>query len=197
MLSGCARTYQETGFTGGYRDFQIEDRVYTVSFSGNGYSNEQDVYLLFLTRCAELAIDNGYPFFYLIESSDDTTTEEFTQPGESTTSSSGAFTGSYSWHGNSGQLYGQGTVTSRTQYRPPRTYTVTKPAFSGRILLVRERLHDAPSPYNARLVYRQGTDLSEDIKQRNRRAGLVYGGILGVGLAPTLLMLVLALFVGL
>lgn len=70
LLAACASPYGPSGLIGGYRDEKIGDNVYKVSFSGNGYTNEDMVVKYWLNRCAELTVKNGYTFFGLVRGSD-------------------------------------------------------------------------------------------------------------------------------
>jgi TonB family protein len=64
-LSSCATTYQSAGFTGGYREKQISDSAYVVSFSGNGYASKDRVYYFWIYRCAELTLQRGYALYVI------------------------------------------------------------------------------------------------------------------------------------
>lgn len=64
MLTGCATPYQKGGRFG-YRDSQLQENVFSVSFQGNGKCEPQDVQDYTLLRCAELCIQNGYKYFAL------------------------------------------------------------------------------------------------------------------------------------
>lgn len=180
LVSGCATTYQEQAFSGGYRDFALNDRQYRVSFRGNGFTSSDDAYLFLLTRGAELAKQSGYKHFYLTAISDETTETQVTTPGRSNTRTTGNISGTYQDFGNYSQVYGQVSTNSSTTYSPPQTHDVTKPAFSGQILLVDEPLEDAPPPFDVDTVLRQGLQRNERIERRNKIRGTVFWGGLGV-----------------
>lgn len=65
ILSSCATTYQSAGFTGGYREKQISDSAYVVSFSGNGYASRDRIYYFWIYRCAELTLQKGYSLYVI------------------------------------------------------------------------------------------------------------------------------------
>jgi hypothetical protein len=62
-FTGCASAYKPFGFGGGYREEQLSDAVYRVSFSGNVYTAPKQVHDYLLRRCAELALQSGYAYF--------------------------------------------------------------------------------------------------------------------------------------
>jgi hypothetical protein len=69
-LSGCATTYQNMNgaFTGGYKNFPVNDQIEKVIFSGNGYTDVQSVLDFAKYRSAEVAKQNNKPYFLMYES---------------------------------------------------------------------------------------------------------------------------------
>ncbi|WP_448555021.1 CC0125/CC1285 family lipoprotein [Thalassotalea montiporae] len=65
IISGCATTYGPNGMTGGYKEEMVDDSSYIVSFFGNGYTSEQEVWNFWIYRCAELTVEKGYKLFSL------------------------------------------------------------------------------------------------------------------------------------
>ncbi len=41
FLSGCATSYQQRGFAGGYSETQLAPDVFRVNFEGNGYTSSE------------------------------------------------------------------------------------------------------------------------------------------------------------
>lgn len=68
-LCGCTTAYGPNTLGGGYKERKIDDDSYIVSFFGNGYTSEQQVWNYWIYRCAELTVENGYELFSL-ETSD-------------------------------------------------------------------------------------------------------------------------------
>lgn len=62
-LVGCATTYQQSGFTGGYSDQKINESAYVVSFSGNGFASRERIWYFWMYRCAQLTRQSGYQLF--------------------------------------------------------------------------------------------------------------------------------------
>jgi len=180
LASGCATTYQEQAFTGGYRELALNDQQYRVSFRGNAFTTSDNAYLFFLTRGAELAKQSGYQHFYLTAISDETTLSQVSTPGRSQTVTTGSISGTYQDLGGYGQVYGQILSNSTTTYTPPQTYDFTKPAFSGQVLFVDGPLENAPAPFHADTILRQGLERNERIERRNRIRGTVFWGGLGL-----------------
>lgn len=69
VLLGCATPYQElTAFTmsGGYSAKQLEQDIYRVEFSANGYASRETAQTYWLFRCAELTLEKGYDGFEIL-----------------------------------------------------------------------------------------------------------------------------------
>jgi len=149
LASGCATTYQQKGFTGGFSETQLRQDVYRVSFNGNAYTNPQRAADFTLLRSAELTKKNGYSHFVIINAdnriSESTghmptyTTPKYTTPTITTTTgqiyntrNGAAFTANSQTTG--GQTYGGETYGGQeyTMQRPSSTNTIqmfrTKPA---------------------------------------------------------------------
>lgn len=76
ILFGCASPYraQTKEYGSGYTDEKISDRVYKISYQGNSHTADEVVYKYFMRRCAEVALNNHFPYFIVIESKDITKT---------------------------------------------------------------------------------------------------------------------------
>lgn len=85
FLCGCATPYQRTGFTGGISETQLQPNVFSVHFRGNGYTSRQRSTDFAMLRCAELAIQNGFAYFVIADSSQDTKTMMYNTGGSSQT----------------------------------------------------------------------------------------------------------------
>ena len=84
-LCGCATPYQNTGFTGGYSETQLQPNVFSVHFRGNGHTSRQRSSDFALLRCAELTMQNGFTHFVIANSSQDTKTMMYNTGGSSHT----------------------------------------------------------------------------------------------------------------
>ena len=74
ILSGCATDYQRQGkalvgwWDGyGYSSTQIDTNVFQVTFKGNAYTGRDRANDFALLRSAELALENGYEYFVIID----------------------------------------------------------------------------------------------------------------------------------
>lgn len=67
-LVGCAgpTPYQSNGFAGGYRDQQLGPDTLRVIAAGNIYTSQERAENIALLRAAELALQNGFPYFLLL-----------------------------------------------------------------------------------------------------------------------------------
>ena len=62
-VMGCATGYHPSGFAGGYSETRLNDRVYEVEFSGNGYTGSSTTRNYARRRAAELTLQSGYTHF--------------------------------------------------------------------------------------------------------------------------------------
>jgi len=116
FFSGCAGTgYHAVGFTGGYTDVKIQDGIFRVSFRGNSFISKDKVQNLALLRSAEVALENGYSYFVVLEGESGTNQVLYTTPMTSRTY------GTVNTYGSSG------TYQGNTTYSGGQTYSFNKP----------------------------------------------------------------------
>jgi len=142
IISACATSYQSTGFTGGYTETQLDENVFRVSFSGNGYTGIERAADFSLLRSAELTLLHGYEYFVIVDSENTSRTYTQTTPVTSNTTANIYSTGNSAF----------GTATTTTS--GGQSYNITKPASSNVIVLLKERPADTFS-YNARFLYNE------------------------------------------
>lgn len=141
FLQGCATAYQESGISGGYSETQLDENVFNVSFRGNGYTGSDRVADFTLLRSAELALENGYRYFAIIDANSYTSHSTYTTPTTSYT------TGSAYGYGN----YAYGSATTRTT--GGQTYNFSKPSSSNTIVCFKEK-PESVFTYNAEFIYK-------------------------------------------
>jgi hypothetical protein len=127
LLSGCATTYKREGFSGGYSETKLGENIFQVSFRGNGYTSGERASDFSLLRSAELALENGFRYFVIVESGKDSNVSAYTTPSTSHT------TGSASRYGN----YAYGSATTTTY--GGQTYFISKPRATNMILCFKEK----------------------------------------------------------
>lgn len=115
LLQGCATSYQQKGFTGGYSETQLAPDVFRVNFQGNGYTSSERAQDFALLRAAELSLEKGFRYFALLDESSSSKLSTFTTSGSAYT------TGSASVIGNTA------TYSGHTTYTPGQTYFISKP----------------------------------------------------------------------
>ena len=59
---------------GGYADFPLGGGKYRIEASGNGYTHQQRVESIALKRAAELTLQKGYKYFWILDEQGNTTT---------------------------------------------------------------------------------------------------------------------------
>ena len=68
FIVSCATTYQAQSWTGGFKETQLDTDIYTVRFSGNGYTSNSRASDFTLLRSAELTLEKGYAYFVVVDS---------------------------------------------------------------------------------------------------------------------------------
>ena len=127
LLSGCATGYQRQGFTGGYTDMKLQDDIFKVSFRGNAYCHQERAEDFVLLRSAEVALENGYKYFIIIDEKSRINTSSYTTPVTATT------TGTANVYGNQANYYGT------TYYSGGQTYYFHKPSMTNTIKCFKEK----------------------------------------------------------
>jgi hypothetical protein len=127
LVSGCATHYQKQSFTGGYSETRLGENIFQVSFRGNGYTSRERASDFSLLRSAEVAIENGYRYFVIVES------EKYSKVGAYTTPSTSHTTGSAYGYGN----YAYGSATTTTY--GGQTFIISKPRANNTILCFKEK----------------------------------------------------------
>ena len=145
FLYGCATPYQTTGFRGGFSETQLDKNVFKVSFNGNGYTSRERTSDFVLLRSAELALENGYEYFAIIDERSDTSYSTYTTPTQTHTTANVYASGNYA-HGNA-----YSTTTGG------QTNTFVKPSNSNTIVCFTKKPDATPS-YSASFVYKSIRD---------------------------------------
>ena len=140
LMSGCATGYSESGFTGGYEETQLNPDVFRVSFKGNAYTSMDRAADFTLLRSAELALENGYPYFIIVDDKQWTKNETYTTPTQTTTTAN---------------VYSYGNTASGTAYSTTtggQTYNYAKPRTSNTIVLLKDKDGAIGLVYDARFL---------------------------------------------
>lgn len=87
-LGGCTTGYHKRSWTGGYSDIQIQDDIFKITFDGNTNTGSDRAENFALLRSAEVALENGYKYFIIIESRTKTQPEAYTIPAITQTAGS-------------------------------------------------------------------------------------------------------------
>ena len=140
FLVSCSTTYQTTGLAGGFSETQLDENMYKVYFSGNGFTEAQSAADMCLLRCADLCLKAGYNYFIIIDESQKTIKSSYTTPTQTHSF------GSVNVYGNT--AYGSGTsYTTGGQ-----TFNISKPSSTNTIILLKEKPSEGIS-YNAKFLY--------------------------------------------
>ncbi len=140
LLVGCATAYQREGFSGGYTETQLGENIFQVSFRGNGYTRGERASDFALLRSAEVATENGFRYFIVVESGKDSSLSTYTTPTQSYT------TGSAYGYGNT--AYGSATTTTYGG----QTYIIRKPSATNTIVCFKEKPDVAGLVFDAEFV---------------------------------------------
>jgi hypothetical protein len=126
VLAGCATGYHRAGISGGYSEAQLSEDTFQVSFTGNGYTSGGRAADFALLRCAEIAIENGYPYFVIVNGANGESRSTYVTPTDTT--------GSATVVGNS--VYGTTTTTGG------QTVVIVKPSTRNTIVGLKAKPSD-------------------------------------------------------
>ena len=141
FIQGCATTYKSSGFSGGYSETKLDENVFKVRFRGNGYTSRERASDFALMRSAELALNNGYKYFVIIDSGSYSSNSTYTTPTRHTTS------------GNVNAFGNMAYFNSTTKTKGGQTYNISKPSSSNTIVCFKEKPQVGFS-YNAEFIYK-------------------------------------------
>lgn len=142
-LAGCSTPYGPSGLAGGYEETQLAPNIWRVSFTGNGYTSQEQTQDFALLRSAELATKNGFRYFGFAGAAVRANAGGVvTMPGYSTTS------GSASIYGNS--ISG----SSNTISYPGAAYAWTYPTANNTVVMFRDRPQVEAMIYDAQFICR-------------------------------------------
>lgn len=127
LVSCRATKYEPEGYYGGYASTQLADDLYRVSFKGNSQIsfNEASDYLLL--RSAEIAAEQGYRYFMVVDKSSHIKNEQLDLPSYSQTTLQATSSGS--------SIYG----TANTSTIPGGSVSLSKPQVYSVIRLLKEK----------------------------------------------------------
>lgn len=139
FLGGCATGYQQQGLTGGYTDMKIQDDIFKVGFSGNSYCGSARAEDFTLLRSAEVALENGYKYFVILDEKSGTITEAYTTPvtSQTTTQTHGSVRGAAYSNMYVGSY--DGTTAGTTNYSGGDTYIFRRPSTRNTIKCFKEK----------------------------------------------------------
>ncbi|MDD5774133.1 MAG: hypothetical protein PHX78_11780, partial [bacterium] len=126
-LFGCATSYRSRGFNGGYSDTQLDTNVFRVTFNGNSNTTRERVNDFTLLRCAEVALNNGFEFFIIVDSSNSATYGTYTTPATTTTHTDVNVSHNYAHADSEATTYGG------------QTFITTKPSSTNTIMCYKNK----------------------------------------------------------
>ena len=143
MLAGCGQPtpYQPATDGYGYREQQIEDNRYRVTFAGNELTAADTVQNYLLYRAAELTLDQGYDYFTVVDREVERSTAYWG------TADTGLGSGYFTRRGD--YIGGVGFTTYSA--RPIDSYT----AYADIVMFEGEKPADNVNAYDAQSVLRQ------------------------------------------
>lgn len=139
-LAGCSTPYQKqnTSFfsmtDAGFVDTKIQEGVYRIAYIGEGHSSAGTISDYALLRAAEVALENNYKHFIIIESAQDSRTRSYTMPAQANT------------YGNVNAL---GAYTANTYVTGGQTYTIDQPSAN----MIIKCFVEKPAEQNGVIIY--------------------------------------------
>lgn len=150
VLSGCATAYQPQSMSGGFSSTQLDTNVFQVTFKGNGYTDRDKANDFALLRSAELALENGYKYFVIVDAQQYSKDSTHTTPTRARTNINTNRYGSPHSYGGNTNYYGNTTGTATTTVTGGETYNISKPRTTNTIVCFSEKPEGFS--YNAEFV---------------------------------------------
>lgn len=165
LLTSCATSYQPLGLSGGYSDLQLNATTYKVAYNGNGYTSTDRLQNLLLYRCANLAMQNNFRYFIIVDGNTSYNESSYTTPAQVNSTSYGSTNGygtaNTNYYGNYASTnlnYNSNTmVNTRTTYTPAQTTTFRKYQMVAIMQVVPDN-HQYPHAFDALLIIRNLKD---------------------------------------
>src|SRR5262245_13545958 len=129
FLSGCSTPYQRQGFfIAGYSETLVDENIFQVSFRGNQHTSRERASDFALLRSAEVATENGFRYFIVVEWVKDSS--------------------SNTMYGNGNTAYGM----ARTSTYGGQTFVMHQPSTTNMILCFKEKPDIAGLIFDAEFV---------------------------------------------
>jgi len=139
-LAACATPYGKYGALGGYTDSRIDENTFTISVDTNGFTSQQTTSMHAMYRAAELTVENGFDFFVIANTANDSKSMAMTMPTSSTSTTTVS-------------RYGSGAMArTTTNYGPVTTMPVAFPNSTLVIKSFKGTKPDQGDAYDAREV---------------------------------------------
>ena len=139
-LSGCATLYRPVGIMGGYSETRLDEKLFKVSFRGNGFTSLERALDFTLLRSSELSLMNNFKYFVIVYGDSYISSSNYISPTVTNTY------GQIQFYDN----YAYGSATS-TQYGG-QVYNVKKPRVTAVILCFEERPDLEATIFNAEYI---------------------------------------------
>ncbi len=174
----CATTYFK-----GSDSREIADTFYKVEFDGNRSNTIEQIVKFTYLKAAETALANGYKYFYILDTESISKGSMDTKPYEI---KEGQLTGI-----NMNYLIGSDSIDSITYSMPARVAEAEEDDLDLKIILVNEKLDNAPYPLNAELIVEDCESLVSEVRRGKimRNVGISVAG--SGALAGTALLILL------
>jgi curli biogenesis system outer membrane secretion channel CsgG len=145
FLTACSTTYHKSDNKGfGYFDAKLPGNMFIVSFRGNDHTSLEDLKEMFLLRCAEVTVKNGYKYFQILEKKglryEAIKTDDLTAEGVAFNIKALLFTGELFAESNSGN-------NQKLALFPPES---NKRLLCYKVICYKDRPEDIPFLNNAR-----------------------------------------------
>ncbi len=142
FLVGCATEYGAKSFwAGGFEETQLAPDVYRVTFSANDSTTMVRTSDFALLRAAELALENGYPYFEILDAKQWVNTDVYSTPVTTTTTGSVA---------GSGNTVAGSSVTTTTG---GQTFSSDEPHASNTVRFLKTKDDASSMAYDARFLF--------------------------------------------
>lgn len=138
-LLGCATSYQKDGFSGGFSTTQLNENIFTVTFKGNEYTARDKANDFALLRSAEVALENGFSYFTIVDAKEYAQTGSYTSPITTTTNVNESSYGSVNKKGKKKVYNDNSSAVTTTTTTGGQTHHYVKPRTANTIACFKDK----------------------------------------------------------
>jgi hypothetical protein len=113
IAAGCATGYCARGWCGGYSEIRTNPDTFLVTYNGNAYTHSDDAMRYVLLRASELTLQNGYSYFTVLSTEDQTSSYHYSNTYENASGSADSHHCSHGTHSRADESASSSTYSGK------------------------------------------------------------------------------------